>query len=94
MPSSRSGNIVDPRLVSQPVVSIALEAAFSDISQFNRLFKRRFGATPTAVRLLAARAGPTDCHYNLALLREEPKKPKEAIRHMTQYRRLIGSKSE
>lgn len=32
-----------------------------------------------------------DCHYNLALLYEDVKKPKEAIRHMAQYRRLIGS---
>ncbi|MGH9904377.1 MAG: hypothetical protein ACRD8U_02205 [Pyrinomonadaceae bacterium] len=45
----------------------------------------------------AARHGDTqfaDCHYNLALLCEELKKPKDAIRHMAQYRRLIGNKSE
>jgi hypothetical protein len=35
-----------------------------------------------------------DCHYNLALLCEELKKPQEAIRHMAQYRRLVGSKSQ
>lgn len=29
-----------------------------------------------------------DAHYNLALLYESGKKPKEAIRHMAQYRRL------
>lgn len=29
-----------------------------------------------------------DAHYNLALLYESVKKPKEAIRHMAQYRRL------
>jgi tetratricopeptide (TPR) repeat protein len=34
-----------------------------------------------------------DCHYNLALLYEDVKKPKNAIRHMAQYRRLIGTKS-
>ena len=34
-----------------------------------------------------------DCHYNLALLCEEMKKPKEAIRHMAQYRRLTTVKS-
>ena len=33
-----------------------------------------------------------DCHYNLALLYEDVKKPKNAIRHMAQYRRLMGSK--
>ena len=31
-----------------------------------------------------------DCHYNLALLYEELKRPKDAIRHMAQYRRLVG----
>jgi len=30
-----------------------------------------------------------DCHYNLALAYESLKKPKEAIRHMAQYRRLV-----
>jgi len=35
-----------------------------------------------------------DCHYNLALLYEDVKQPKAAIRHMAQYRKLIGSKSK
>lgn len=34
--------------------------------------------------------GFADCHYNLALLCEELGLPKEAIRHMAQYRRLAG----
>lgn len=33
-----------------------------------------------------------DCHYNLALLCEELNKPKEAIRHMAQYRRLTTNR--
>ncbi len=32
-----------------------------------------------------------DCHYNLALLCEEMNRPKLAIRHMAQYRRLVGT---
>lgn len=32
-----------------------------------------------------------DCHYNLALLYEELGSPKKAIRHMSQYRRLVGN---
>jgi len=32
-----------------------------------------------------------DAHYNLALLCEELQQPREAIRHMAQYRRLLGS---
>jgi tetratricopeptide (TPR) repeat protein len=35
-----------------------------------------------------------DCHYNLALLCEELDKPKQAIRHMAQYRRLVGKKTD
>ena len=44
----------------------------------------------------ALRGDPTlaDCHYNLALLCEKLQKPREAIRHMSQYRRLIASQSE
>jgi tetratricopeptide (TPR) repeat protein len=42
----------------------------------------------------ALRANPSfaDCHYNLALICEELDKPQDAIRHMSQYRRLTGSK--
>ena len=32
-----------------------------------------------------------DCHYNLALVFERLEKPKEAIKHMSKYRRLIGT---
>lgn len=35
-----------------------------------------------------------DCHYNLALLYEKLAKPKEAIRHMSRYRTLIGAGSK
>jgi tetratricopeptide (TPR) repeat protein len=35
-----------------------------------------------------------DCCYHLALLCEELKKPREAIRYMAQYRRLLGGKSK
>jgi tetratricopeptide (TPR) repeat protein len=42
---------------------------------------------------LALRGDPemADCHYNLALLCQEMQRPKDAIRHLAQYRRLIGS---
>jgi tetratricopeptide (TPR) repeat protein len=33
-----------------------------------------------------------DCHYNLALLCERLSRPREAIRHMAQYRRLVAEK--
>jgi tetratricopeptide (TPR) repeat protein len=35
-----------------------------------------------------------DCCYNLALLCEELKQPRDAIRYMAQYRRLLGGKSK
>jgi len=37
------------------VASIAYEAGFSDLAAFNRLFKQRYGATPTQVRAGEAR---------------------------------------
>jgi tetratricopeptide (TPR) repeat protein len=42
----------------------------------------------------ALRADPrmADCHYNLSLLCEALGLPKEAIRHMSQYRRLTAAK--
>ena len=38
-------NLIDVR-----ICDIALEAGFSDISHFNRLFRSRFGDTPKAIR--------------------------------------------
>jgi tetratricopeptide (TPR) repeat protein len=44
---------------------------------------------------IALRGDPdlADCHYNLALLCKEFGKPREAIRHMAEYRRLAGNKA-
>ena len=41
---------------------------------------------------LSGDPGLADCHYNLALLYEELERPKDAIRHMAQYRRLVAGK--
>jgi tetratricopeptide (TPR) repeat protein len=50
------------------------------------------GRKPEAMEMYRAalRGDPrmADCHYNLALLCEELGKPRDAIRHMAQYRRL------
>lgn len=35
-----------------------------------------------------------DCHYNLALLYEELEQPRQAIRHMSQYRRLTAGQAD
>ena len=41
---------------------------------------------------LRGNPGFADCHYNLALVCEELQMPRDAIRHMAQYRRLTGSR--
>jgi AraC-like DNA-binding protein len=33
-----------------PISTIALDCGFSDISHFNRVFRRRFGCTPSDAR--------------------------------------------
>jgi AraC-like DNA-binding protein len=40
----------DPSLARRPVLTLALEAGFGSIGPFNRLFKERFGMTPTSFR--------------------------------------------
>ena len=40
---------------SRRISDIALEAGFSDLSHFNRMFRARFGDAPTAIRAQAAR---------------------------------------
>jgi AraC-like DNA-binding protein len=46
----------DPRYEGLSISTIALAVGFGDLSYFNRTFRRRFGATPSAVR--AARQDP------------------------------------
>jgi AraC-like DNA-binding protein len=42
--------LATPRAVRQRVIDIALAVGFSDISHFNRSFRRRFSEIPTGVR--------------------------------------------
>lgn len=53
--------LTDPRLGNRPIISVALDAGFGDLSYFNRTFRRRFGDTPSAVRavVLAANEAPS-----------------------------------
>jgi AraC-like DNA-binding protein len=46
--------LTDPRLESRSITSIALDAGFSDLSHFNRTFRRRYDATPTGARAEAS----------------------------------------
>ncbi len=49
--------LADPQRASRRISDIALEAGFSDVSHFNRLFRARFGETPRAVRGKRANGG-------------------------------------
>jgi AraC-like DNA-binding protein len=40
----------DPRWRYRKIADIAAEAGFSDLSSFNRAFRRRFGLTPSVMR--------------------------------------------
>jgi AraC-like DNA-binding protein len=42
--------LTDGRLLDKRISSIAFDAGFSDLSYFNRMFRRRYNATPTEVR--------------------------------------------
>jgi len=42
--------LIDERLAGRPIGAIAFDAGFSDLSYFNRTFRRRFGMTPSEAR--------------------------------------------
>lgn len=48
----------DPGTRHMKIIDIASEAGFTDLSHFNRSFRRRFGDTPTGVRAIKARRWP------------------------------------
>jgi transcriptional regulator GlxA family with amidase domain len=43
----------DPRFSQLRIIDIALAAGFGDVSNFNHLFRRRFGETPSSARTAA-----------------------------------------
>jgi len=53
---------------SRRISDIALEAGFSDISHFNRLFRARFGDTPGAIRAQSCRAALSDANLDGAAI--------------------------
>jgi AraC-like DNA-binding protein len=46
----------DPRRSDEKISMIALDVGFSDLSYFNRTFRRRYGETPSDIRIAAARS--------------------------------------
>jgi AraC-like DNA-binding protein len=45
--------LVDPRFADHMISTIAFEAGFGDLSYFNHVFRRRYGATPSDIRAAA-----------------------------------------
>ena len=68
-----------------PVLLFNLAVVLEDL-------ERKSDAVAVYDRALSADPALADCHYNLALLYEALAKPKDAIRHMAQYRRMTRKK--
>jgi AraC-like DNA-binding protein len=49
--------LTDRRYLHLAIIDIALAAGFGDVSHFNRVFRRRFGETPSGVRVATIAAG-------------------------------------
>lgn len=47
---ARLGNVDRPALPAFAIIDIVFAAGFGDASHFNRVFRRRFGETPSGVR--------------------------------------------
>jgi AraC-like DNA-binding protein len=47
--------LTDRRCLHLAIIDIAFAAGFGDVSHFNRMFRRRFGETPSGVRVAAIR---------------------------------------
>ena len=47
--------LADPRFDDRSITSVAFDCGFGDLSYFNRIFRKRFGCTPSEVRLQCAR---------------------------------------
>jgi AraC-like DNA-binding protein len=45
--------LADPRRDGEKISTIALDAGFGDLSYFNRVFRQRYGDTPSAIRAFA-----------------------------------------
>jgi AraC-like DNA-binding protein len=45
-----SAMLTDPRHLHLAIIDIAFAVGFGDVSHFNRMFRRRFGETPSGAR--------------------------------------------
>jgi AraC-like DNA-binding protein len=51
--------LTDPLRANQKVIAISLDVGFSNLSYFNRAFRRRYGVTPSELRAAARSANET-----------------------------------
>ena len=51
--------LADPRRRADKISAVAFDCGFGDVSYFNRVFRRRYGAAPSDVRAQAQHASPT-----------------------------------
>ena len=49
--------LLDPQMIARTISTIAFAAGFSDLSHFNRTFRRRFGKTPSDARRTGSSRG-------------------------------------
>lgn len=56
----------DARWDDRKIADIAVEAGFTDLSYFNRAFRRKFGVTPSMVRAAPNELPPMDSARDLA----------------------------
>lgn len=71
----------DPDAAGDPLLQYNLGVLLDDM-------ERKSEAVDAYETALRADPDFADCHYNLALLYEELNEPRQALRHMAQYRRL------
>jgi AraC-like DNA-binding protein len=51
--------LTDPRRDGEKISAVAYDCGFGDVSYFNRVFRRHYGATPSDIKLRARRGAPT-----------------------------------
>ena len=52
--------LIDPRFKDEKISTIAYDCGFADVSYFNRMFRRSYGASPSDMRE-EARQAARDC---------------------------------
>ena len=52
--------LLDPDNRAQSISAIALKCGFNDISYFNRVFRRRYGCTPSDLRRGRSEVDPVE----------------------------------